>query len=72
MYTPGYESWEEFDALPAKIRAAHKTIFTGNVVYRNQFDKRLCLLDLSLDDAQAILDLDEGKLMLARSDLYPD
>jgi hypothetical protein len=68
-YVDGYDAWEAFDALPVNIRRAHQTVFTGNVVRRNQYDARLCLTDLTESDAVAILEIDNGKQLTGAFDL---
>lgn len=68
-YMPGYEGWEVFDNLPTEIRRAHDVVWTGNPHYTNQFRQRLCMNSITPSDAATILELDNGRYMLAASDL---
>ena len=68
-YMPGYEGWAVFDSLPKEVKAAHDVVWTGYPHYTNQFRTNLQMVNLSLDDARAIVELDGGKHLLAASDI---
>ena len=60
VYQAGYKAWEEFDNLPKDIREAHNIVWTGYVWNLSR---------LSKDDAETIVDLDQGKYMLDTSQI---
>jgi hypothetical protein len=70
-YRHGYEGWEVFDALPIEVKQAHDIVWTGNPHYTNQYRQRLFMDNISMNEALAIIELDEGKYMLARKEIDP-
>jgi hypothetical protein len=67
-YMPGYEGWELFDELPDIVKAAHNVVWTGRPIWANQFRTTLLMTNLSENDARAIVELDDGKMLLSSAD----